>query len=134
MTLPVGASTAAFSVTAASSIASNQVAPVTATFGSTSQTAMVSLLAPVLVSGVACPTSLGQGAVGTCTVSLSQTRRRIERDAGEQQSIAHRTGVGHGSGGSDDGDVQRYGGGFDSEQSDGDGDRDVWAAVRRPRV
>ena len=45
----------------------------TATLGSSSQTATISLLAPVLVSGVACsPTSLGQSAVSTCTVTLTQ--------------------------------------------------------------
>ena len=38
--------------------------------------------------------------------------RRIERDAGEQQRFAHRAGIGDGSGGSDDGDLQRDGGGF----------------------
>jgi trimeric autotransporter adhesin len=74
VTVTAGATTATFSATAAASIASNQSATVTATLGSSSQTAAISLLAPVLVSGVACtPTSLGQSAVGTCTVTLTQT-------------------------------------------------------------
>ena len=74
VTVASGATTAAFSATAAASIASNQTATVTATLGSSSQTATISLLAPVLVSGVACsPTSLGQSAVSTCTVTLAQT-------------------------------------------------------------
>ncbi|MGA2716829.1 MAG: hypothetical protein ABSG41_27385, partial [Bryobacteraceae bacterium] len=74
VTVAAGATTATFSATAAASIASNQSATVTATLGSSSQTATISLLAPVLVSGVACsPTSLGQSAVSTCTVTLTQT-------------------------------------------------------------
>ncbi len=69
-----GDTTATFSATAAASIASNQSATVTATLGTSSQTATISLLAPVLVSGVACsPGSLGQSAVSTCTVTLTQT-------------------------------------------------------------
>ncbi len=69
-----GATTATFSATAAAAIASNQSATVTATLGGSSQTATISLLAPVLVSGVACaPSSLGQSAVSTCTVTLTQT-------------------------------------------------------------
>ena len=68
-----GATTATFSVTAAANIASNQTATVTATFGSSSQTTNVSLTAPVLVSGLTCsPTSLGQSAVGLCTLILNQ--------------------------------------------------------------
>ena len=74
VTVAAGATTATFSATAAATIASNQSATVTATLGSSSQTATISLLAPVLVSGVACnPTSLGQSAVSTCTVTLTQT-------------------------------------------------------------
>ena len=127
VTVAAGATTATFSATAAASIASNQSATVTATLGSSSQTATISLLAPVLVSGVACnPTSLGQSAVSTCTVTLTQTAPsgRIERDAGEQQRFAHRTGIGDGSGGSHHRDLQRHGGGFHREQSERDRDRD----------
>ncbi len=73
VSVAAGATTATFSATAAASIASNQSATVTATLGSSSQTASISLLAPVLVSGVACsPTSLGQNAVSTCAVTLTQ--------------------------------------------------------------
>jgi hypothetical protein len=71
----VGATTAPFSGTAAVSIATYQSATVTATLGVSSQFATISLLVPVLpvlVSGVAClPASLGQGAVSTCTVTLT---------------------------------------------------------------
>ena len=71
--VPVGASTATFSATAAATIASNQSATVTAILGSSSQPATISLLAPVLVSGVTCsPASLGQGAVSNCTVTMTQ--------------------------------------------------------------
>ena len=68
-----GATTATFGATASASIASNQSATLTATLGSSSQSATISLLAPVLVSSVACsPTSLGQSAASTCTVTLNQ--------------------------------------------------------------
>ena len=74
VTVAAGATTATFSATAAASLASNQSATVTATLGSSSQTATISLLAPVLVSGMACaPTTLLQSAVSTCTVTLTQT-------------------------------------------------------------
>jgi hypothetical protein len=73
VTVASGATTATFNATAAASIASNQSATVTATLGTSSKTATISLQAPVLVSGVACnPTSLGQSAVSTCTVTLTQ--------------------------------------------------------------
>jgi hypothetical protein len=74
VTVAVGATTATFNATAAATIASNQSAAVTATLGASSQTATINLLAPVLVSGVVCsPTSLGQSAASTCTVTLTQT-------------------------------------------------------------
>jgi hypothetical protein len=74
VTVAAGATTATFNATAAATIASNQSATVTATLGASSQTATINLLAPVLVSGVVCsPTSLGQSAVSTCTVTLTQT-------------------------------------------------------------
>ena len=73
-TVLAGAATATFSATASTSIAINQTATVTATLGSSSQTVTISLLAPVLVSGVVrCPTALGQSAVSSCTVTLTQT-------------------------------------------------------------
>lgn len=68
-----GATTATFSATAAGSVTSNQSATVTATLGGSSQSAGVNLVAPVQISGVSCsPTSLGQSAVGNCTVLLNQ--------------------------------------------------------------
>jgi trimeric autotransporter adhesin len=71
-----GASTANFSATAAASITSNQTATITTTLGGGSKTASISLLGPVLVSGVTCnPTSLGQSAVSTCTIALNQAAR-----------------------------------------------------------
>ena len=73
VTVAAGATTAAFSATAAASIASNLSATLTATLGSSSQTASIGLQAPVLVSGIACsPTSLGPSAFSTCTVTLKQ--------------------------------------------------------------
>ncbi len=73
VTVAAGATTATFSATAAAAIASNQNAAVTATLGSSAQTATVSLVAPVLVSGVACsPSVLGAGGSSDCTVSLTQ--------------------------------------------------------------
>ena len=74
VTVAAGATTATFSATAVATFVSNQTATVTATLGSSSKTATVNLVAPVLVSGVACnPTSLAPSAVSTCTVTLSQT-------------------------------------------------------------
>ena len=73
VTVPTGAVTALFSVAAASSIPANQTVTMTAALGSSSQTVTVNLLAPVLVSALACnPPVLGQSAVSTCTVTLSQ--------------------------------------------------------------
>ena len=54
ITVPVGATTATFSATAAASIMSNQSAAVTATLGGSSQTATIALAAPVLVSALSC--------------------------------------------------------------------------------
>ena len=74
VTVAAGATTATFSAIAAAPIANNQSAAITATLGSSSQTANISLLASILVSGVACsPGSLGQSATGICTVTLAQT-------------------------------------------------------------
>jgi hypothetical protein len=74
VTVAAGSATATFNATAAATIASNQSATVTATLGASSQAATISLVAPILVSGVVCsPTSLGQSAVSGCTVTLTQT-------------------------------------------------------------
>ena len=48
----------------------------------------------------------------------------LRSDTVQQQRLPHRNGFGDGSGGSDDGDVQRHGGGFDCEQSERDCDSD----------
>ena len=72
MTVAAGATTGTFNATT-TTIASNQSATVTATYNNSSANATVSLVAPVLVSSLACnPTSLGQNASSTCTVTLSQ--------------------------------------------------------------
>ena len=86
------------------------------------------------ISSVTCnPVNLNANAASSCTVILSSAApdRRIERDAGEQQRFAHRTGIGDGSGGRNYGDLQRDGGGHDREQSERDRHGDVSAAVRR---
>ncbi|HVX57257.1 MAG TPA: hypothetical protein VHA37_05990, partial [Candidatus Saccharimonadales bacterium] len=76
VTVASGATTATFSATAPASIPTDQNATVTATLGSSSQTATIALQAPVLVSSVSCvPTSLGQSATGTCTVTLTHVAR-----------------------------------------------------------
>ncbi len=127
VTVAAGATTATFSATAAASIASNQSATVTATLGSSSQTATISLLAPVLVSDLGLQSHQSRAERGQHLhgdADPDRSRRRIERDAGEQQRFAHRTGIGDGSGGSHHGDLQRDGGGFDREQSERDGNRD----------
>jgi len=72
VTVAAGATTATFNATT-TTISSNQSATVTATYNSSSANAMVSLVAPVLVSSLTCnPTSLGQNASSTCTVTLTQ--------------------------------------------------------------
>src|SRR5579872_974433 len=72
MTVAAGATTATFSATAGT-ISSNQSATVTATYSSTSANTTISLVAPVLMSTLACnPTSLGHNASSTCTVTLTQ--------------------------------------------------------------
>jgi trimeric autotransporter adhesin len=68
VSIPVvaGATTATFSAMALPSIASNQSATLTATLGSSSKTATISLVAPVLVSTLACaPTALRKSTVST---------------------------------------------------------------------
>jgi uncharacterized protein (TIGR03437 family) len=72
VTVPVGASNATFTATAAS-FTSSQSATATAILGSSLQTATIGLLAPVLVSGVSCnATGVMSGASATCAVTLSQ--------------------------------------------------------------
>ena len=68
-----GATAATFSANAGSTISSVQTVTVTATLGSSSQTASVTLLPPLALASLLCsPTSLGAGATSTCTVSLNQ--------------------------------------------------------------
>ena len=118
----VGATTATFSATAPASIASNHIEADTATLGSSSQTATIGLLAPVLVSTLACaPASLGQSAVSTCTVTLTQTAPAGGSNvtlASNGHGFVHRTGFGPGSGGRHDRDLQRNGGGRHRRQSE----------------
>ena len=73
VTVAAGVTAATFSATAATTIPSNQSATVTAKLGSSSQTATINLMAPVLVSTLGCtPSSLAPSAVSTCTVTLTQ--------------------------------------------------------------
>jgi hypothetical protein len=73
VSVPTGGTAASFSATAAGSITSNQSAKIAATLGGSSQAATISLLAPVLISSVACsPTTLSSGGVSTCTATLTQ--------------------------------------------------------------
>ena len=116
----VGATTATFSATAAS-IASNQSAAVTATLGSSSQTATIGLLAPGagFDHGLRSRQSRAkrrQHLYGDADPDRS--RGRIERNAGQQQRFAHCTGFGPGSGGSHDRNLQRNGGGQHRRQSE----------------
>ncbi len=74
VSVPAGATTAAFRATAAASVAINQNATVTATLGGSTQTAVIGLVVPAPLSGVACsPAILGQGGISTCTVTLTQS-------------------------------------------------------------
>jgi trimeric autotransporter adhesin len=74
VTVAAGAATATFSATAAAGIASNQSATVTATLGASSLTSTITLIAPILVSALACnPTNLSPGGISTCTVTLTQS-------------------------------------------------------------
>jgi uncharacterized protein (TIGR03437 family) len=72
VTVPSGATAATFTVTAGT-IAADQTATVTATLSGLSRPVTINLLAPVLVSALACnPTSLGPAAATTCMVTLSR--------------------------------------------------------------
>ncbi len=72
VTVAAAATSATFNVTAGT-ISSNQSATITATYNGSSKNTSISLVAPVLVSSLACnPTSLGQNASSTCTVTLTQ--------------------------------------------------------------
>ncbi|MBZ5724687.1 MAG: hypothetical protein LAP87_06785 [Acidobacteriia bacterium] len=66
------ASSATFTAVAGS-VSSDQTAVVTATWNRSSQTASLSLVAPVASSSVSCtPTGLTSGAMSTCTVTLAK--------------------------------------------------------------
>jgi len=72
VTVPVGSESATFSATVGT-ITTNQTAAITASLNGSSQSTTLSLIAPTLVSSLACnPTSINSGASTTCTVSLSQ--------------------------------------------------------------
>jgi uncharacterized protein (TIGR03437 family) len=67
-------STSATFTAAAGTITGNQTATITATLNGSTQTATISLVAPVLLSGVTCnPASLGSGGSATCTATVTQT-------------------------------------------------------------
>ena len=68
-----GSTTATFNAAAGAIIPTNQNATITATLGTSSQTATISLVAPVQVSSLACnPASLGQASASSCTATLTQ--------------------------------------------------------------
>jgi uncharacterized protein (TIGR03437 family) len=70
--ITAGSTSATFNASTGS-FSSNQSATVMATLNGQSQSATVSLVAPMLVSALACnPTSLGSGAGTACVVTLSQ--------------------------------------------------------------
>ena len=72
VTVAAAATSATFSATT-TTIASNQSATLTATYNGTSANTSLSLLAPVMVSSLACnPTTLGSNCTSTCTVTLTQ--------------------------------------------------------------
>jgi hypothetical protein len=72
VSVPPGAASAIFVATAAV-VTANQSASVTAALNGALQSATLSLVAPTLVSTLACnPTSIDSGAATTCTVTLSQ--------------------------------------------------------------
>ena len=72
VSVPAGSSSAAFTA-GAGTILTSQTATVTATLNSASQTATLNLMAPTLVSAIACnPSSLVSGGFSTCTITLNQ--------------------------------------------------------------
>ncbi len=72
VTVPIGASSANFIATAGA-FTTSQSASVSATLNGALQTTTLGLVAPTLVSAVACnPTSVNSGAATTCTITLSQ--------------------------------------------------------------
>ena len=72
VSVPAGNSSANFTA-GAGTIPANQTATVTATLNGASQTATLNLMAPMLVSTLACnPTSLPSGSFSTCIVTLNQ--------------------------------------------------------------
>ena len=73
VTIPLNASSARFTATAGT-ISADQNATLTATYNGSSANTSVSLVAPILVSSLACaPTTLGPNTSSTCTVTLSKT-------------------------------------------------------------
>jgi len=73
ITIPSGASSASFSASA-SPVTSNQTAMVTATLGSSSQVASVTLVAAATASSMVCtPATVNPSATSACTVTLNQT-------------------------------------------------------------
>ncbi|MCC6345117.1 MAG: hypothetical protein IT166_23150, partial [Bryobacterales bacterium] len=67
-----GASTASFTVNAAS-VAADTSGQITAALNGSSQAVVLTLLSPAALTSLACtPSSLGSGALATCTVSLSK--------------------------------------------------------------
>ena len=72
ITVPAGLTTTIFNATAGS-IASGQSATLTATLNGVSQTVIITLVAPAVLSSLTCnPTSLTSATSATCTVTLSQ--------------------------------------------------------------
>ena len=72
VTVPAGASSARFIATAGA-LTTNQSATVTATLSGAPQTATLALVAPMLVTALACnPTSVNSGTSSTCTFALNQ--------------------------------------------------------------
>ena len=71
VTVPATALSASFAATAGT-VTSTQTATITASLNGVSQTASLSLVAPILVSTLVCnPTSINTGSISTCTVTLS---------------------------------------------------------------
>ncbi len=72
VTVTAGAATSTFTASTGT-ISSDQGATLTATYGASSASATLQLVAPVVISSLACnPTSLGPNSSGTCTVTLTK--------------------------------------------------------------
>jgi uncharacterized protein (TIGR03437 family) len=73
ITVPAAAVSASFNATTAA-ISSNASATITASYGASSAAATVSLVSPVLLTGLTCsPTTLTAAATSTCTLTLNQS-------------------------------------------------------------